>query len=776
MTQSASSLIAKRYDCPPYSDTLLTHSLRVAEEAKREAILCFDEGNPHAPLLIELAWLCAFFHDIGKCDKDFQDFINKDDKSVEITSENGPISRFHNIIGAILFNNYVSVYSPQGLYLNKGNLANIVTRSIFHHHAPYLSDIYTIKYRKEYSDVMREMVKIAQENLSIIEVTFTDPEQLSYSELEELELTGDDVKYYTNQRNGFENVYNFMLDQIVKMSDVIISKPTSEPIRCFDKIHYRSNNVTTANVVRPPHYDSRYEVQCDEAMMLSQKKMSVFVAQPGFGKTGTGLHYILSNSMEKRKAFWVCPRNSIAEAVYNTLVNEIDNRRLSDKVNVALLLTNDWKHGNADADIIVTNIDNFLRPILKNDAIHRTFNMLNAVCVFDEFHEYVGMNTPLMATFDIVLKARGIANCHTLLLSATPIMNFPALKELQNEDRNAIHQYNDPLLDERIYNILYGEVKDLPERPQDTLIQFNSRSAVQRYYDKIQQYRSHLIHSHYLDSDRERIFDELLSLHGKNGKNPDEYNCIATNIISTGVDVSFRNLTINLPSPDGLIQSLGRCNRWNDGKGHTLTVTNSLRFEGEKQAIRVIFGRTDIHTTFYQFLKKNLPAGPHTFREIRKIRDKFYKEYKELYKDYFTTALESSYRRLPNLAYEFSCKSDEILDEVFVGNNVLRSSDDTSSFWCQLYYANGKPCEELYQGDTLGLGIDTEGKDRKRAETLVDFHDKKIKRKSFQKKEASVALKIYLNHARSNKYPLHISPDVCYYDKKYGVVKRRRKD
>lgn len=665
----------------------------------------------------------------------------------------------------------------------------IITRSILYHYPiPFFANSnggdYEIKWDNSYPIVVQEMIDVANEHVTSFKLSFKNPSVGMFGNLKLDKLTLSKPEYYSTEVNGMTNVINFIIDQAVKMADVVSSDPNQDTVEKFNYIHYRHNIVNPSDIIRPPHYDSRYEVQCHEADMLSQEKMSVFVAQPGFGKTGTGLHYILSNKMENRKAYWVCPRNSIAESVYKTLTKEIENRRLSDKIQTALLLTNDWKIGDADADIIVTNIDNFLRPVLKNDAIDRTFNMLNAVCIFDEFHEYVGMNTPLMAMFDLILKARWIANCRTLLLSATPIMNFPALIVLQSETPNAVRSHNDPLLDERVYDVKYGEVNDLTDKPKDTLIQFNSRAAAQDCCRSKVKHLSHLIHSQFLTTDRDRIFEKLLSLHGKGCDNPDGYNCIATNIISTGVDISLQDLVINLPSPDGLIQSLGRCNRWNDSKEHTLTITNTLKYGGERGAIEAIFGRTDIYTAFHKFLKENLPAGQHTFREIREVREKFYEEYKGMYQDYFSTALQSSYRRLRDIIYEFSFKGDgDITDEMFVGNNILRSNGDISNFWCQLYYINGTPCKKLYQGDTLGLGIDTEGKDREKAKTLADFHFEKIRenselsryqRKSFQKKEATAALQIYIAQARSDKYPLHIPPSVCYYDTKFGIVKVKK--
>jgi CRISPR/Cas system-associated endonuclease/helicase Cas3 len=94
-----------------------------------------------------------------------------------------------------------------------------------------------------------------------------------------------------------------------------------------------------------------------------------------------------------RKLIWVCPRNVIAESVYRSILCEISNV-VENKLTVELYLSgevqeshNHKSHG-FESDIIVTNIDSFLKPSFDLSNSDKIIQILNCDIVFDEFHEF----------------------------------------------------------------------------------------------------------------------------------------------------------------------------------------------------------------------------------------------------------------------------------------------------------------------------------------------------------------------------------------------------
>lgn len=775
-------LIGKKYDGEVQgTESLLHHSLAVANEARRQARLCLNPGKTFKPYLEEMAWLCGFFHDLGKCTQQFQNSLSGSDHSDERngnTSSSESCEGFHNIAGAIIFHNLVKVSVVDDFHYLSGHKETITRSILYHHPLPYIRKgknaraSLSIRWDKRYEDLVKYMVELANENLQHIKLTFLDihrhPIFGDDREVRHLYIDKDEVPYYSTNPDDYNNLFNFTLDQIVKMSDVVMSMPTAhQKLTYFNKLHYRSVNIDPAEIIRPADYDSRYELQCEYADKLSEHKMSLFEASPGFGKTGTGLHYILSQKNNNEKAFWVCPRNTIAVAVYETLKDEIKARQLTDKVSVGLLLTNKWLEGDEKSDIIVTNIDNFCRPVFKNDAIKRTFNMLNAICVFDEFHEYFGGGSSLMAMFDIILKSREFTNSKTLLLSATPCKYFYTIGNKNSE----VHQekYEDPRIGDRTYKVEYSK-SELPNF-KNTLHQVYSRRIAQTL--SIQGLGDDIYHSCFLPSDKKSRFAKIQEEHGKDKTNPD-VSYVTTNIIGTGVDVNFKNLVVNLPSPDSLIQALGRCNRWCDAEDYSLAISNN-RYQSEVQTIKSIFGSTDTHFGFYEYLKENLPAGNHTFAEICSVREGYMKEHHEDLRKLFTKALVQSCGRLCDFDYEY-VPTGENTEEKFVGGNVLRSDGITNNFWCQFYGFGGYKSDELFCADTRLVNL-LRGRNREEVREIVDFHMKRTKSNITRAEERKMRNMTYeslidylIKKARSDKYPFHISPRFYVYSPKYGLM------
>lgn len=183
--------------------------------------------------------------------------------------------------------------------------------------------------------------------------------------------------------------------------------------------------------VCPSGYDSvRYDMQA-QCAMDAVASTTIVRAPAGLGKTIVGILWGLRRG---GKVIWVCPRNAVADAVYRNIKKELQNLGLSCSVELYLtgkrkeieyintpIIVDDNTENEFSADIIVTNIDNVLSPMVNNRVGGRLFLTLGSNVVLDEFHEFVS-DAPLFAAFITYMRARHrvASQCHTILLSATP--------------------------------------------------------------------------------------------------------------------------------------------------------------------------------------------------------------------------------------------------------------------------------------------------------------------------------------------------------------------
>ena len=417
--------------------TLIEHSIKTAEVAKK---LCENFSNikdNNNPFFDKCAVIAALFHDIGKATESFQNHLLKGSE----TKIN------HSIVSAVIAMNRLNFKFDRG-----GNSKKVISRAILYHHPVS----FTISDKEigdnvsiDYSFLKDNLLISDNDNSNIIEIINNLVEYYNaHFSSDSNDKISVDADYETNSISKEYIVSKnddlfFAICNIVKFADIISSSGKS-----IEEYIYRNNFNEKIIFNKPANYDDRFEKQIEYAQKLFEdKRLSVFDCQTGFGKTLLGLKYLLSNN---KKGYWICPRNTIAEGIYNTICKEIDALQLNGKVSVGLLLTNEWKAGNENADIIVTNIDNFVRPTFRTDSNNRCYNMLSCNCIFDEFHEYID-DEAIMAMFQVILSARYkyMFETKTLLLSATTIDYF--YKDYKwNADFYSVKYNYEPILNKKL--------------------------------------------------------------------------------------------------------------------------------------------------------------------------------------------------------------------------------------------------------------------------------------------------------------------------------------
>ena len=343
----------------------------------------------------------------------------------------------------------------------------------------------------------------------------------------------------------------------------------------------------------PDGYDSqRFELQVKCSKAAYKEKTVVVRAPAGFGKTIIGLLWGLQSH---GRFLWVCPRNVVAEAVYKNLVRELQAMGMN-KVSAELHLTGERKAATDEtieeffSDVVVTNIDTILRPMIDNRIADRLYGILSSPVILDEFHEFAS-EQPLFAAFITLMRARHLlcGNVKTLLLSATPM----TMNQLWETDDNAtVHlpssRKHYPAAHQGTYAIkMVGGIPADPKPGSLTIV--NSVARAQDIYKT--RSMDHILHSRFTEGDRRKIVDAVFDRFGKGGDGVVKgKKVVSALVIQAAMDVSFPCLYESLCSPEFTLQRIGRCDRWGDFQHQKPEIQIMLLEDpNEKAAIRTVY-------------------------------------------------------------------------------------------------------------------------------------------------------------------------------------------
>ena len=505
--------------------------------------------------IIENIRLACLLHDIGKCDSGFQNYIKDNIKADRFI--------YHQEIGWAILSNILKDGKP---------LDESLISSIYWHHA----NPTTALTNRDTSDrILESLEEINGNNNDIVLIK---------------ELIRDfigDYEYITKDNNLPEfysrrkdiNEKSVLIRSVLMAADRLASQLFPDEVRNVlasddecQRLVLSIEYKPTAAVVKPMTYnEERYNAQVECANLARANNTVVIKAPAGYGKTIVGL---LWSAQSNKKLIWVCPRNVIVESVYDSILNEI--RELNMNVSVELYLTGERKKctneniKDFESDIVVTNIDNYLSPVVKNKTASRAFSICSQDVVFDEYHELV-TDSALFACFINIMRIRHrLTNSNTLLLSATPSLVHTCWDSIEHYTTllpDADHHYSPA--HNGVYKI--NIIDEIPEptcikdietlRNESSLIIVNSiaNSQVIRHDRPL----DILIHSDFLPEDKEEILNKITKAYSKvNVDAPNKPSVVSSPIIQASMDISFINLTESVLSPEATLQRIGRCDRW----------------------------------------------------------------------------------------------------------------------------------------------------------------------------------------------------------------------
>lgn len=530
------------------------------------------------------ALIAAIFHDCGKTSQSFQRYL--------LSADDEEPSPGHSSAGAVLFNNIVELSNMED--------EKIVRDIIEFHHTPYTRNTYlcelypsiddiknVIEY---YCDIVSEVETITGLNLGI---TFKELNEDFEEDFETISIKENvsfthcvwdgnniNVKETISQTSNFDAAFD-----VVRTADIIASKGENFSPMADNKYV----------IYKPSHYDEdRYNEQISyvEKLLSVNGKIDCLKAPTGYGKTAMGLIYTLRTG---GYTYWILPTNFLAIATYYSIVSHIKDFSLENEVSVSLLLSGEWKEGKdkENANIIVTNIDNYELSPLKNKRKYMSLQRITRHCIFDEFHSYV-TPTPLMFSFVTTLRARNYyKNRRTLIMSATPIFHTRFVKkdmcnvvEVENENFNNIP-----------YTIDFLETRNFrcdDRKGKNTLVVNATVAQAQDNYENC----GECFHSDFTPEDKDKKILNLLTTKGKGGDSNDSLS--TTNIVNEGLDISYGYAFIVNPTFNGFLQGGGRVNRFNQNTPKGITI---VKDEGQMFVAKQVMKTDGVVKATYDVLK-----------------------------------------------------------------------------------------------------------------------------------------------------------------------------
>lgn len=587
----------------------------------------------------------SLLHDIGKLTTNFQKFLKGKLKKPNLKFR-------HNEIGWAIVSKYLS---------KDFNNRDIILNIIYWHHG--ISN-QVAKFTD--NEILNSLDKQSIDNMVDYLTTCVGEEYIN----QDAEYCDGVISPLFYPLIGDSLTYLILCRSIVTTSDRISSNLTETNQITNQLVDNYLNNINHNQTIKCKFEGTdRFNLQKD--IINQSTKTTLIKAPAGFGKTMMGLLWGLKND---KKLLWVVPRNSIAESIYLSITEEFSNLQINPTIQ--LVLSGEVKKSNSnnfklyDADVIVTNIDNFLAPSFKNDVMDCSSLILGCNVVFDEYHELI-TNAPLMTMFVNIMRIRHrLTTSNTLLLSATQF-DCEFLWDNRNDKTTILPNANThyPAVHNKKYLI-----NVLTEQPNisinsSTLVVKNTIPSAQQ--EKLNNSYELLLHSNFIDEKKDSDFKKLLSDYSKKSKiTSDKPNVIGTHIIQASLDISFNVLVEDVLSPQSTLQRIGRIDRFGN---QIIQSTINIVKNNDRGNIKIkdmLYSR-NLSDAWFDFI---LPYNKQelTLNELYLIFNEFNNHYSEGIKRFITTSFEVSNRHLSNI-YPIKIDNKIKSDIKTSGSNKLRS-------------------------------------------------------------------------------------------------------
>lgn len=585
-------------------DPYIAHFRKENEEVITQSVLEHNsnvaflaEKNSSLEILSPIAWLIGMYHDAGKYQDIFLQYMKK------------------NIEGEETYRGEVNHSSAGGYLLERLAPESVVTQvmefPIYCHHgiADALSGAgkMLIDERLKQKDCVQQVSErfYQYSDKKELENQFNESRKRINKILYELQVYAQTLNM--NERNLQKNFFVGMYERI--LLSLLIDADWSDTA-CFmqnENIEERIQGTTQEKnkiwSVCKEHFikkldelpkDSRLsEVRTEilnQCMTQGEqnKKLYRLTVPTGSGKTLSSLGFALNNAQvnNKKHIIYVAPFTSILEQNAEVIRDAVGNPEivLEHHSNIFYEKEEDRKRHELAAEnwgspIIVTTAVQFLNTLFSSSSknIRRMNSICNSVIIFDEiqalpvrtikifnlavnFLSSFGQSTVVLCSATQPLLDR-IMECR---LNRPQDMVVPNKKYDELFRRTTIQDKtgmtNTGFSIEELGDFTYQNVQE----EKRVLVIVNTKKCAENTYkylkDKCQDSEYLLFHlsTNMCPENRQDI---LKKIKGKLKETDKKIICITTQLIEAGVDISFRCVIRSLAGLDSIVQAAGRCNR-----------------------------------------------------------------------------------------------------------------------------------------------------------------------------------------------------------------------
>jgi len=606
-------------------------------------------------------FVAALLHDIGKASAGFQNYIKKTPEEDE-SDIVGEKHNFHNEDGYLITSESVS---------SDFNSSNIVGWLVLHHHAPRktkgkIKNISELdsglkpKDREAIAAIFQEMLKFAKSEGVVVGTNSIA------TEIEVPSLT-----HYVGKNKKELNSLVRVMQTCLVLADRRVSGLSGADLSTW--LSARDMSVfdipLTDNQFPPlPVTTERDAVQQNIADSAAGAATTELKAPPGFGKTRTSLRW-LSTLMDTRgPVFFVAPRNSVAESLYEDIIEDMGALGL--RKSVELFLTGEVKKQTGDnqfsSDIIVTNIDSILSPFISHGKLDRLLNIFKSPMIIDEHHEFA-TGSAMFSQIATLITARERAGSPTLMMSATPIRQLLDHWMIDPSSTKRI-EIKEPTFDNTI-SVLLSEDKDECLRflgNKGCIIHNTVASTQLASLDS----GCDIIHGGYTQEDKSKLLSDVLEAWGrKNHMVSADRTLSASGIVQASLNISFSSMLDTVASPETTIQRIGRLGRFDDKpcKLAFFLYGGSL---GDRKVVESAYS-VEIRDAWVEALRALLAGRAEIKRsELLGMYDKFCADNEGLYSDWISRINSTSTKAMGDFAWVSRRSSSTKLGPMKIGMSL----------------------------------------------------------------------------------------------------------
>ena len=582
----------------------------------------------HNETLAKASFVAGCWHDIGKIDPGFQNWIlDKTKKKLidDIPEEGQHIDKNgtfsfekhprHNEISSLL---YYLFDDASDKSINKAN-KKLIQHTLYWHHAKPIRKEDFNKLEIVYNKLTASLTDKSINSLSPILHTLINKinaistnleldlkvgqllKQADEDHLSELRIDlphyksyglSEDIKGYTkdidnNARNNIARAVVISADRLISglsadALDTHIEQNTLQELADNALLAERGLITEIKSCLQGfednPNNSERNAQQKIAAQKLVDEVRSVGVLNgpAGCGKTKIALEWAVNT--HARKIIWICPRVQVCQGLVNDLTSKdyLPNTKIEIctgefKTTYQNGAKNPTPEGQEfSGDIVLTTIDQVINTITTHSKVTGLVQYMNAHVVFDEYHEYIPMEGFNLLFAELVAcKKLHEDKVNTLLVSATP--NFYFVNELLAiNDIVTMESFN-----QSQYKIEFEAFDDKLEdnsnplyatQPDNTFVISNTAITAQKSFIENQHNENAiLIHSKFKPKDRKELFDKVFNAFKQGGiKN---YAVLRSGpIVQASLNITCNTMVTEFTHAENWLQRMGRLDRFGENK------------------------------------------------------------------------------------------------------------------------------------------------------------------------------------------------------------------